>query len=157
MDNAKESVKLLDVNLIQVDMQKEGKKSCATCDKVHETLLNAVKLLQPVFRKLDVHLVLNNLFITTIDEAKRLGISSSPTIRVGNTLLYPEHISSNGEERQWHWKGGVSTEPTEQIFIELILQGYTDNSDSPSEIREIAPYVKKFLKEGESSNCYSSM
>ncbi|MEH6308683.1 DUF2703 domain-containing protein [Olivibacter sp. SDN3] len=156
MDNVKESVKLLDVKLIQVDMQIEGKKSCTTCDKVHTMLLNAVKFLEPVFRKLDVHLVLNNLFITTIDEAEHLGISSSPTIRIGNTSLYPEHISSNGEERQWYWKGGVSTEPTEQMFIELIFRGYL-NTDSQSERQEVSPYVKKFLKQTNSSNCCSLM
>ncbi|MEX2362839.1 MAG: hypothetical protein WD597_04415, partial [Balneolaceae bacterium] len=80
----------------------------------------------------------------TEEEARTHRITASPTIRIGNFDLFPEHAGEESEERAWSWKNETFSEPGREIFIEAILRGYLGEVKQ-KEKKEISPYVMQFF------------
>lgn len=136
-------MKTLIINFYQADMSSKGISACAACDTVQQKLNNAVDSLKPLLSSLNTEIVQNTITIHTEKDAEMHKVFASPTIRVGTFDYYPEHEDLS-EKRTWMWKGETYSEPTENVFSEVILRGYI--GDIQQEIpTEISPYVKQFL------------
>jgi hypothetical protein len=53
-----------------------------------------------------------------------LRLTGSPTIRVGDVEVRPEHRGTDEEGRVWWWNGEEHSLPPEAMLVDTILRGY---------------------------------
>lgn len=138
--------KELKVEFLQVEMPSTVGNSCSACETVQDKLISAIKDVQLLFDNLDCKIIFKSTAIKTIEEAENAGITASPTIKVGNLIFYPEHLTDNSEAREWTWNGLTMSEPNRQTLIEVLLKGYFEPKEE-SEKKKLSPYILKHINE----------
>ncbi|PRD54595.1 DUF2703 domain-containing protein [Sphingobacterium gobiense] len=139
---------VLKVEFIQVEMPANADGSCSACDTIQGKLVSAVQAVQKLFDNLDCEIFLKSTTIRTVQEAEKVQIVASPTIRVGNLDFHPHHPTDNSEKREWTWKGATIAEPDKKTLIEVLLRGYFE-PQKEHEKKELSPYILKYLDESE--------
>ncbi|WP_439487871.1 hypothetical protein [Algoriphagus sp.] len=145
------SKRQLNVELFQVEMptnnnNNNNNDSCSACDTVHGKLVKAVDEVQNLFHRLNCEILVRQTTISTLEEAEKLGIIASPTIRVGNFDFYPQHLSDRSEAREWDWNGHTVSEPSIEVLIEVVMKGYFEK-EKTANVRELSPYIVNYLKD----------
>ncbi|MGC8719024.1 MAG: DUF2703 domain-containing protein [Thermodesulforhabdaceae bacterium] len=139
--------KILNVELLAIDLN-----TCDRCSPTRDQLRTAVRLLTPVAEALGIELRLREIVVQTPEQAKELGLLSSPTIRLNGRDIAEDiresACRSCGELtasntvincREWHYRGHVYFSAPLPMLIEAIMNAML-NIDQP-------PVVPQPLKE----------
>lgn len=140
--------KELKVEFLQVEMPSIVGNSCSACDTVQDKLISAIKDVQLLFDNLDCKIDFKSTTIKTIEEAENAQITASPTIKVGNLVFYPDHLTDSSEAREWTWNGLTMPEPNKQTLIEVLLKGYFEPKGK-NEKKKLSPYILKHINESD--------
>lgn len=140
--------KQLRVELFQVEMPTNADNSCSACDTVQTKLATAIQEVQKLFDKLGCEILFKQTTVRSIDQAEKYRVNASPTIRVGNFDYFPHHVSECSETREWIWNNEIIAEPTNEVLIEVLLQGYFNRTNTPKG-KQPSPYILKHLAEKE--------
>lgn len=142
------------VDFLEVEMANTGSSGCSACDSVRGQLDATVDALEPIIAELGVRLSVRATLVRTEEEVRRLGVRGSPTIRIGEVSLFPEHCGM-GEERVWSWRGKEYNSPPRALLLHTILRGYVawagtemvnqPAGRAPDEEIEIPIYLRQFL------------
>ncbi len=122
------NLKPLYLDLLVLDLS-----TCARCVPADRALKRAVAFLEPVAIALGIQLILRTRVIRTREEALRLALRSSPTIRIHGRDIAQDIRESACEScgeiaggaavqcREWHYKGNVYTSPPLPLLLEALM------------------------------------
>ncbi len=122
-------VRSLNIELLVIDLT-----SCARCVPTGEQLEKAVELLSPAAAALGIDLRLDTKVVRTREEALRLALTSSPTIRINGRDIAQDIRESKCETcgdlvsggasvdcREWHYKGKVYSAAPLPLLLEAVM------------------------------------
>jgi hypothetical protein len=140
-------------------MVSSGKRSCQACDVAKQQLDKALSAVEPMLREVDVELRVNELLVSTEQQAKRLRFRGSPTLRIGHVEVAPEHVAET-EERIWKWRDRAYATPPVGLLVEAILQGCAGPEIDAAPVTaqyEVPAYLASYLQKeaSQSSSCSS--
>ncbi len=131
--------KILNAELLVIDLT-----SCARCVPTGNELKRSISLLAPVADALGIELKYREIVIQTAQEAKALGLLSSPTIRLNGRDIVPAIHESLCEScvdltedgtlvncRVWHYRGKVYNAAPLPLLIEAIMRAMLDIDTPP--------------------------
>jgi hypothetical protein len=137
--------KQVDVILLEVDMSGAAKQSCEACDVAKQQLKRALEVVAPLLDDVSVDVRVNNVVVSTEDQARQLRFRGSPTLRVGEFEVVPEHLADS-EDRKWQWGNQAHTVPPVGLFVDAILRGWAGSeSGSVDESYAIPVYLESYL------------
>jgi hypothetical protein len=143
--------KQVDVILIEVDMAGTAKQSCEACDVAKRQLNKALEVVAPLLSDVSVDVRLNNVLVSTEEQARQLRFRGSPTLRVGDVEVVPAHVPDS-EDRKWQWGNQEHTVPPVGLFVDAILRGWAGNEQEPVEESYTIPsYLASYLTKKESA------
>lgn len=137
----------IDLLFLEVDMSSSGKKSCGACDITRSRLNAALDLAHPVLAEAGYEVKVNQVVVTTEEQARELDFVGSPTLRVAGSEVVPRHVPES-EERLWSWGGKEFSEPPVGLFLNLILQSLSADKTANVEQapKEIPAYLRGYLR-----------
>jgi Domain of unknown function (DUF2703) len=138
----------VDLIFLEVDMAGSGKGSCQACDVAKQQLGKALSAVEPMLREVDVELRVNEMLVSTEDQAKRLRFRGSPTLRIGHVEVAPAHVPDR-EDRIWKWRDRAYATPPVGLLVEAILRGSAGpDTDVPpaTEPYEVPAYLASYLQ-----------
>jgi hypothetical protein len=148
--------KQVDVILLEVDMARSTKASCDACDVAKRQLTKALQVVAPLLDDVSVEVRLNNVVVSTEEQAQQLRFRGSPTLRVGGFEVVPAHVPGS-EERRWRWASQDHSDPPVGLFVDAILRGWAGETESTVEEPYAIPaYLATYLaKTGDTTgaNC----
>jgi hypothetical protein len=157
------TVKVVDVEFLEVDMSPERASGCGACDSARGRLRAAIETAEPVLEELGVQVRIRDVLVETEEQARILAFKASPTIKVGGIELVPEHrapegdqAAEGGEDRAWLWRGEEHALPPKAMILDAILRAYAVLDGEVHEPAasagryEVPPYVRRFLGTGAS-------
>jgi hypothetical protein len=137
--------KQIDVILLEVDMAKTTKQSCDACDVAKRQLAKALELVAPLLSEVGADIRLNNVVVSTEEQAEQLRFRGSPTLRVGDFEVFPAHVTAS-EERKWQWGNQEHSIPPMGLFVDAVLRGWAGTEPEPAkEPYTIPAYVASYL------------
>jgi hypothetical protein len=137
--------KKIDVIFLEVDMARSTKQSCDACDAAKQQLTRALEVVAPLLNDVDVDVRLNNVVVSTEEQARQLRFRGSPTLRIGDVEVFPAHLPG-GEERRWQWGNQEHPAPPVGLFVDAILRGWAGVEDaSGKEPYAVPPYLASYL------------
>jgi Domain of unknown function (DUF2703) len=153
------SSRQVDLIFLEVDMARSRKGSCQACDVAKYQLGKALSAVEPMLREVDVELRVNEMLVSTEDQAKRLRFRGSPTLRIGHVEVAPEHVPDK-EERLWKWRDRAYATPPVGLLVEAILRGTAgpETDAAPALQRyEVPDYLASYLQKepSQSGSCSS--
>ena len=122
--------KQVDVILLEVDMAKTTKQSCEACDTAKGQLTKALEVVAPLLNDVNADVRVNNVLVSTEEQAQQLRFRGSPTIRVGDFEVVPTHVPGS-EERKWQWGSQEHSVPPVGLFVDAILRGWAGTEQEP--------------------------
>lgn len=148
---------LLAIEFLEVAMPSTNGEGCSACDSVRGRLDSAIEAVRPLFARLGTEVEVEAARVRTEAEARTLGLHASPTIRIGNVVVAPEHRGT-GEERLWQWRGDRFAAPPQGMLVDMLIRGYAatvtsasaDVGDQEKDARgDLPAYLLQFLTAGE--------
>ena len=137
--------KQVDVILLEVDMAKTTTQSCEACDVAKRQLTTALEVVAPLLNDVSVDVRLNNVLVSTEDQAKQLRFRGSPTLRVGDFEVVPAYVAGS-DERKWQWGDQEHSVPPVGLFVDAILRGWAGNEqEAATEPYTIPVYLESYL------------
>jgi hypothetical protein len=134
-----EGKKILNVDLIVIDLS-----TCKRCVPTGDRLRTAVRLLGPVAEALGIELRHHEKVVQTPNEAKKVALVSSPTIRLNGHDIAQDIRESQCEScrdltdnntivdcREWHYRGKVYSAAPIALLIESITEAMLKIDDLP--------------------------
>lgn len=122
--------KVMNIDLIVIDLS-----TCKRCVPTGDQLREAVRLLTPVSEVLGIELRHNELVVQTPEEARKVALLSSPTIRINGYDIAADIRESVCEScgdltendtivdcREWHYRGKVYSAAPVALLVESIMQ-----------------------------------
>jgi len=154
----------LNVDLLVIDLN-----TCKRCVPTGEQLKEAVKLLAPVAEVLDIDLHYREFVVKNPEDAKKLGLLSSPTIRLDGRDIAQDIRESECEScgdltdnntrvdcREWHYRGQVYPAAPTAMLVESIMAAMLD-VEAPSvdiEALEALPEnLDRYFKNKKGGSC----
>lgn len=130
--------KTLNIELLAIDLN-----TCQRCAPTSANLKTAVRLLTPVAEALGIQLNLQEIVVQTPEQAKKLALLSSPTIRINGQDIAQDIRESECEScaeltqnkipincREWHYQGRVYFAAPLPLLLEAIMKAML-NIDKP--------------------------
>ncbi|MBE9168390.1 DUF2703 domain-containing protein [Pleurocapsales cyanobacterium LEGE 06147] len=147
------NAKAIDLLFLEVDMSESVKKSCGACDIAKLRLNAALEIARPVLAEAGYEVRVNHITVKTEEQARELDFVGSPTFRVADSEVVPQHVP-NSEERLWSWGGKEFSDPPVGLFLDLILQSLRKDKTAAANqpTREIPSYLKEFLRMPEATS-----
>jgi hypothetical protein len=136
--------KQVDVILLEVDMARSAQQSCAACDVAKQQLTRALNVVEPLFNDVSADVRLNNMLVSTEEQARQLRFRGSPTLRVGDVEVVPTHVPGS-EERKWQWGNQEHSVPPVGLFVDAILRGWAGTERTVDEPYTIPDYLASYL------------
>jgi hypothetical protein len=137
--------KQIDVILLEVDMAGAAKQSCEACDVAKRQLNKALEVVAPLLHDVSVDVRLNNVLVSTEEQARQLRFRGSPTLRVGDFEVVPVHVPDS-EDRKWQWGNREHTVPPVGLFVDAILRGWAGTEqDTGNGSYTIPVYLASYL------------
>jgi hypothetical protein len=141
----------VDVILLEVDMAGTAKQSCEACDVAKRQLNKALEVVAPLLSDVSVDVRLNNVLVSTEEQASQLRFRGSPTLRVGDFEVVPGHVPDS-EDRKWQWGDQEHTIPPVGLFVDAILRGWAGSGqESVEESYTIPAYLASYLPKGDAA------
>jgi len=138
------STTTLSIEFIEVAMLPEARSSCSACDTVRARLETAVGTLSPAFAALGLEPRVEEKVVRTAEEATRLQVRASPTIRIEGVELAPEHRGEDGELRIWRWKDEEHSSPSQGLLVAALIDG-ARSGESEASSYELPDYLARHL------------
>lgn len=168
--DVREERKVLNVDLVVIDLS-----SCKRCVPTGDQLRSAVKLLTPAAEALGIELRHRETVVQTPDEARKLGLLTSPTIRLNGRDIAQDIRESTCEScgdltenntdvdcREWHYKGKVYSAAPLSMLVESIMQAMLKIDELPplaaAPILDLPENLKRYFankKGGNPKGCCS--
>ena len=137
--------KQVDVILLEVDMARTTQPSCEACDVAKRQLTRALEVVTPLLNDVSADIRLNNVLVSTEEQAQQLRFRGSPTLRVGDFEVVPAHVPGS-EERKWQWGNQEHSVPPVGLFVDAILRGWAGTEQEPvKEPYAVPAYLVPYL------------
>ena len=118
----------LEVEFLYLDLEQ-----CDRCQGAEASLEAAVALVRPALAAAGVAVEVRKVHVQSEEQARRVGFSVSPTVRINGRDLEPEPAASFcgscselfGRDvscREWTFGGASYTSPPQGLFVEAILR-----------------------------------
>jgi hypothetical protein len=153
-----QTLSTLDIQFLELDMSSIGMASCSGCVSAETQLNAAVAELRPLFDQIGVGIQFDKKLVTTAEEAQKLRLIASPTIRIHGRDLVPETqnvgYDLRTDSRVWAWKDDQYPVPPKAMLLDAILHAYPLLSEplptSASEF-ELPQSLRDFFEERSTS------
>lgn len=118
-----------------VDFLYLDREECSRCSGTESAILAALDRVTPVVDDLDVEITLRRVHVETHAQARRVGLTVSPTVRVDGLDVQPDPPTSACEDcaalgaresvpcREWAFRGETHAKPPAALFVAAILRG----------------------------------
>ena len=156
--------KIMNIDLIVIDLS-----TCKRCVPTGDQLREAVRLLTPVGQALGIELCHREFVVQTPEEARKLALLSSPTIRInGHDIaqdIRESHCESCGDLtenntavdcREWHYRGKVYSAAPIALLVESIMQAMLKIDKvpplAPAPLLDIPENLKRYFANKKGGN-----
>lgn len=141
------------VELLAIDMS-----TCERCVPTGEELKKAIEAVRPAADAMGKEIIFNEKVVSTQEEALKLGLKSSPTIRVNGRDIEQEIKESKCGSctdiaagtpvdcREWHYKGEVYSHPPVQMLTEALTSELLKPDSKYTEAEPLSELPENLVK-----------